>query len=69
MNNQLQTWREHAAEGTITLEEMTEAITLLRNGRVSACFAVKVKMEKKPIPSCEELLVLLKEYINENNTQ
>jgi hypothetical protein len=52
-------WRARALDGTITPEDMKEAIISLREGRVSACFASaasRAKGGKNPIPSAEELL-------------
>lgn len=60
---QLKEWREKANNGTITQEELKEAIAFLRAGRVSACFAtkaVKAKVNKQPLPNFDELLELLK---------
>lgn len=63
----LSDWREKAKEGTITIEEMKEAIAVLREGRISACFASagsRAKKEKKPIPIAEELLRMLMNTIH-----
>ena len=50
-------WREKAAAGTLTLEEMKEAIILLRRGRLAAAEAAsksastagKAKAKKQPV--------------------
>lgn len=52
-------WRRKVAEKTITLEEMKEAIVLLRAGRVAALNASdagKRKAAAKVIPSADALL-------------
>lgn len=36
INSQIQVWRQKAADGTITLEEMREAIAAIRKERVAA---------------------------------
>lgn len=63
----LNIWRDKAKEGTITLEEMKEAVMLLREGRVSACFASKKSKEKlitEPWPTVDEMLKELMEMKN-----
>lgn len=53
------TWRQKAAEGTLTLDEMKEAIVALRQGRVAAAAAsqtAKRKVAKAAVPSAEDLL-------------
>lgn len=55
-------WRLKAADGTLTLEEMKEAIVHLRAGRVSAAYtATATKRSKaiKAIPKAEDLLAEL----------
>lgn len=52
-------WRRKTQEGTISLEEMKEAIIVLRQGRVAAAAAsatAKRKTAAKVIPSAEDLL-------------
>lgn len=52
-------WRRKAAEKTITLEEMKEAIVLLRAGRVAALNASdagKRKAAAKVVPNADALL-------------
>jgi hypothetical protein len=64
---QLSIWRSKSLDGTMTVDDMREAIIALRDGRVSACFASKaarVKVVKNPLPSAEDLLEKLSEYIS-----
>lgn len=52
-------WRARAAEGTLTLEEMKEAILHLRAGRVNAQNASAASKRKKAIaeiPSAADML-------------
>jgi len=52
-------WRSKALDGTITMEEMREAIMALRQGRVSAAHAsegARRKTAKVAIPSADDLL-------------
>jgi hypothetical protein len=52
-------WRDHAAAGTITIDEMKEAIIALREGRISASIASdksRAKKAVKAIPSADDLL-------------
>ena len=52
-------WRLKAAEGTLSQDEMREAITLLRAGRVSAAYsadATKRKSAIKTIVHADDLL-------------
>lgn len=63
MNPELQSkiilWRQKAVEGTLTIEEMKEAITVLRAGRVGAAIASDASRRKKAkavIPSADDLL-------------
>jgi hypothetical protein len=52
-------WRRRTAEGTITLDEMKEAVALVRQGRVAAAAAsatAKRKVAKAAIPSADDLL-------------
>jgi hypothetical protein len=55
-------WRQKAIDGTLTVEEMKEAILALRAGRVSAAHASensKRKAAKVAIPSADDLLAEL----------
>lgn len=52
-------WRQKAVEGTLTLDEMKEAITLLRQGRTSAAVSSETARRKKAvaaIPSADDLM-------------
>ncbi|MDE2097542.1 MAG: hypothetical protein KGL39_09875 [Patescibacteria group bacterium] len=55
-------WRQKAVEGTLTVEEMKEAIHLLRAGRIGAHIASDTSRRKKAkadIPSADDLLAEL----------
>ena len=55
-------WRQKAIDGTLTVEEMKEAIAALRAGRVSAAHASEAsrkKTAKTAIPSADDLLAEL----------
>ncbi len=54
LQNNLAIWRQKAAAGTLSIEEMREAVKLLRAGRVSASY--EVKGPKKASKSADELL-------------
>ena len=54
LQNKLSIWRSKAAAGTITLEEMREAIVALRAGRKGAAAAPSTK--SKSNRSADELL-------------
>jgi len=41
LQSKIASWRLRAAEGTLTLDEMREAVTYLRAGRVSAASAAQ----------------------------
>lgn len=63
LSSKIQLWRQRAMEGTLTKEEMTEAIRLLREDRISAITA-SVKTRKAAtaaIPSADDLLAELGE--------
>ncbi len=52
-------WRQKAAEGTLTLDDMKEAIIHLRAGRVNAANASAASKRKKAIteiPSAADML-------------
>lgn len=49
-------WRMRSVEGTLTLEEMKEAIQHLRAGRLSAATAAKSSKKKAVAPPAEDLL-------------
>lgn len=55
-------WRLKAADGTLSLEEMKEAIAHLRAGRVSAAYTADSTKRKKAIreiPKADDLLAEL----------
>lgn len=52
-------WRQKAIDNSLTLEEMKEAITLLRQGRVSAAASSESARRAKAkvaVPSADDLL-------------
>jgi 4-hydroxy-L-threonine phosphate dehydrogenase PdxA len=52
-------YRRKAADGTITLEEMREAVQLMRQGRISAIAtagSTKRTSTKAPVKSADQLL-------------
>lgn len=62
VNARIAVLRAKALEGDLTLEETKEAITLLRQGRVSAAHAsegARRKNAKAAIPSADDLLAEL----------
>lgn len=50
LQSKILAWRSSAAAGTITLEEMKEAIIALRSGRRSAAEASAASGKKKKTP-------------------
>lgn len=59
LQSKIANWRLRAAEKTLTLEEMKEAIIYLRQGRVNAAsFAAATKRKKAiaTIPSADDML-------------
>ena len=59
LNAKIAIWRAKALDGTITLEEMKEAILALRAGRVSAATASEASRRSKAkveIPNADDLL-------------
>ena len=62
MQAKISIWRQKALEGTLSVEEMKEAILALRAGRVSAAHAsesARRSKAKTEIPSADELLAEL----------
>lgn len=49
-------WREKARLGTITIEEMQEAIILIRQGRVTAAASAGKAKSKRVSKSADDLL-------------
>lgn len=59
LQSKIAEWRARALDGTLTLEEMRDAISLLRAGRVSAAAASDSSRRAKAkvaIPSGDDLL-------------
>lgn len=59
LQSKIANWRLRAAEKTLTLEEMKEAIIYLRAGRVNAASSVAATKRKKAIaavPSADDML-------------
>lgn len=62
LQSKVAVWRQRAVEGTLTREEMREAIALLRQGRVGAAIASETsrkKSAKAAIPTATDLLAEL----------
>lgn len=56
VQNKISQWRQKAIAGTLSLEEMREAIIALRMGRRSAVVEAASKSRKGPSKSAEDLL-------------
>ena len=59
LQQKIAVWRQKSAEGTLTLEDMKEAIIHLRAGRVNAANASAASKRKKAIteiPSAADML-------------
>ena len=59
LNQKIAAWRQKAVDGTLTLEEMKEAIVALQAGRVSASIASATSKSKKApmnVPSADSLM-------------
>lgn len=61
LSSQIATWRLHAAEGTLSQDEMKAIIIQLRAGRMAAADAAqavtrKKKAAKVEIPSADDML-------------
>ena len=59
VNSKIAVWRAKAAANTLTLEDMREAIVVLRGSRVGAAHASATARQKKAkaeIPSAEDML-------------
>lgn len=56
--SRIATWRQKALEGTLSIEDMKEAILAIREGRRGAATASEAarKRAKKEIKSAEDLL-------------
>lgn len=56
-------WRQKSIDGTLSLDEMKEAIVVLRAGRISASYASATARQAKAktnIPNAMDLLATLK---------
>jgi hypothetical protein len=63
LNAKIAIWRQKALDGTLALDEMKEAISALRQGRVSAGIASatsRAKKAKVEVPSAADLLTEMK---------
>jgi hypothetical protein len=59
LNSRIAIWRQKAVEGTLTREEMKEAIAALRGPRANAAMAsegARRKTARAVIPSADDLL-------------
>lgn len=59
LQSKIDMWRRKMADGTITLDEMKEAVIALRQGRTNAAQAAASagkKSTKKPTRSAEDML-------------
>jgi hypothetical protein len=62
LQSKITLWRQRASEGTITLDEMREAILALRGGRKAALEASESsgsKKAKKPARNVDDMLAEL----------
>ena len=51
IQTQVQLWRQKAREGTLTQDEMREAIQALRQGRINAAATSAKSRSKKSVPA------------------
>jgi hypothetical protein len=56
IQTQVEIWRQKAAAGDLSIEEMREAIAYLRTMRESATTAAKAKGTSKKVVNSEDLL-------------
>jgi hypothetical protein len=54
INSRIALWRQKAVEGTLTKEDMIEAIKLLSGGRQSAAIASSTSRSKKALAPAPE---------------
>ena len=54
---QVQLWREHCANGTVTREEMRDAIEYLRAGREHSAEVAVIKKSKAKAPTNAQALL------------
>ena len=64
LQQKIAAWRLRATEGTLTLEDMREAIIALRAGRVAAANASATAKRKKAIVEIPHALDMLNEIEN-----
>ena len=64
LQSKIASWRLRAAEGTLTLEEMKEAVAFLRQGRVAAANASAASKRKKAIAEIPHASDMLDELNN-----
>lgn len=59
LQSQIAIWRQKAADGTLTQEEMKEAVKAMRAGRISAAYAsdgAKKKKAQQVVKHADDLL-------------
>jgi hypothetical protein len=61
LQSKIHIWRQKAIDGSLSLEEMREAIIVLRSGRVSASVASDKSRAKKAVKVVQSADDLLKE--------
>lgn len=64
LQSKIANWRQKAAEKTLTLEEMKEAVIYLRAGRVNAASTAAATKRKKAaatIPNADDMLADLED--------
>ena len=64
LQQKIAVWRQKSAEGTLTLEDMKEAIIHLRAGRVNAANASAASKRKKAIAEIPAAADMLDELEN-----
>lgn len=64
LSSKIASWRMRAAEGTLTLEEMKEAVRALRAGRVNSAAASAATKRKKAIAEIPHASDMLDELEN-----
>lgn len=64
MQSKIAVWRQKAVDGTLTLEEMKEAILFMRAGRASAAAASEQARRSKAKAAVKDADTLLAELTN-----
>jgi len=59
LQSRVQVWRQKANAGTLSIDEMREAIAALRGGRLAAANTAKTPRAKGPAKSADDLLTEL----------